>query len=166
MDGQARRRARGRDRRRRRRDRRSRRSRCPPTTPSSSRPQAVRDRGRAGVPDPALDDRRRRPRLDDVLEHRERRRSRSSMSRLRPWLTADRAGDDRRPRPVHGGLVRRVPDRRAAAGRLETRAEVYEKALNPVTGWMRRDEVAASRTSSPNPADPATLVASTNGRRE
>ncbi len=30
-----------------------------------------------------------------------------------------------------------------------TRAQVYEKALNPVTGWLRRDEVRRLENLSP-----------------
>ena len=34
-----------------------------------------------------------------------------------------------------------------------TRAEVYEKALNPVTGWLRRDEVRRLENLEPETAD-------------
>ena len=33
-----------------------------------------------------------------------------------------------------------------------TRAQVYEKALNPVTGWMRRDEVRRLENLDPETA--------------
>ncbi len=49
----------------------------------------------------------------------------------------------------------------------KTRAEVYEKALDPITGWLRRDEVRRLENLEPEPADvqrPAmTLIPTTNG---
>jgi HK97 family phage portal protein len=47
-----------------------------------------------------------------------------------------------------------------------TRAEVYEKALNPVTGWMRRDEVRRAENLPPEEAQSGldeVPVPSTNG---
>ncbi len=43
-----------------------------------------------------------------------------------------------------------------------TRASVYEKALNPLTGWMNRDEVRALEEMEPNGEDGARAVEGSN----
>ena len=45
-----------------------------------------------------------------------------------------------------------------------TRAQIYEKALNPVTGWMRRDEVRRLENLEPEPDALGLPEASTNGQ--
>jgi HK97 family phage portal protein len=48
-----------------------------------------------------------------------------------------------------------------------TRAQIYEKALNPTTGWMRRDEVRARENLEPEPAGlqlDTSTTAATNGQ--
>jgi phage portal protein BeeE len=45
-----------------------------------------------------------------------------------------------------------------------TRAQVYEKALNPVTGWLRRDEVRRLENLEPETAEQTELgIPETNG---
>lgn len=86
------------------------------------------------------------------------------MLSLRPWLTVieQSLGSDRDlfsaslfPEFLIDGLLR---------ADSKTRAEMYEKALDPVSGWMRRDEVRRLENLEPETAaDIATLVAQTNG---
>ena len=65
---------------------------------------------------------------------------------LRPWLVLIEQAISADPDLCSPERLRRVPDRRAAAGRLEDEGrDVYALALDPLTGWMTRDEVRRLR---------------------
>ena len=83
---------------------------------------------------------------------------------LRPWLVLveqamsgdpDLSSQNQYVEFLLDGLLR---------GDSMTRAQVYEKALNPVTGWLRRDEVRRLENLEPEtPGQLAGLMAKTNG---
>lgn len=82
---------------------------------------------------------------------------------LRPWLVqieqAISADRDLCP----GGLyVEFLIDALLRADSM-TRANVYEKALNPVTGWMTREEVRRLENLEPETSTPVASAAQTNG---
>lgn len=90
---------------------------------------------------------------------------------LRPWLVvieqAISADSDLCPGSVY---VEFLLDSLLRAD-SKTRAEVYTAALDPITGWMRRDEVRRLENLDPEGADAADaadalLQTSTNGRKE
>ncbi|MBA2357829.1 MAG: phage portal protein [Actinobacteria bacterium] len=86
---------------------------------------------------------------------------------LRPWLTCieQAIGADRDL--FAGSLYAEFLLDALLRADSATRAAVYTQALNPVTGWMRRDEVRRLENLEPEPADvqrPAmTLIPTTNG---
>jgi HK97 family phage portal protein len=84
---------------------------------------------------------------------------------LSPWLTLIEqaiSGDpDLSPQSV---FVEFLLDN-LLRGDPATRAEVYTKALDPITGWMTREEVRRLENLSPEPVitSPPPVVAATNG---
>jgi HK97 family phage portal protein len=82
---------------------------------------------------------------------------------LRPWLVlieqslsadADLFASNQYAEFVLDGLLR---------SDALTRAAVYEKALNPVTGWMNREEVRRLENLDPEPAGRPAPTAALNG---
>src|SRR5262249_6655031 len=81
---------------------------------------------------------------------------------LRPWLITIEQAISADADICPGGLyVEFLLDAVLRADSL-SRAAVYEKALNPVTGWMRRDEVRRLENLEPDPTAAAPLPAATN----
>ena len=123
----------------------SRRSGCPPTTRSSSRPGRLTatEIARAFRIPPWMIAAGGRE-LADVLERREPDADFVMLS-LRPWLTViEQALAADRDLFSASLFLEFLMDGLLRAD-SKTRAEIYTQALDPLTGWMRRDEVETPR---------------------
>jgi HK97 family phage portal protein len=82
---------------------------------------------------------------------------------LRPWLVAveQALSADRDLCP--GGLYVEFKIDALLRADSATRADVYTKALDPITGWMTRDEVRHLENLEPETSPPAASAAQTNG---
>ena len=124
------------------------------TTASSSSSAGSPPRRSPRLPDPAAHARRPDRRLADLQQRR------AGVDRVRPLLAhavaaPDRAGDLRRPATSPSSASSSSSRSTACcAPTPKTRAEVYSRALDPITGWMTRDEVRRLEDLPPEPAAP------------
>jgi HK97 family phage portal protein len=90
------------------------------------------------------------------------------MLSLRPWLTViEQALTADRDLFGPSSFCEFLIDGLLRADSM-TRAQIYEKALDPITGWMRRDEVRRLENLEPEPTSgglniPPVVTATTNG---
>jgi HK97 family phage portal protein len=77
------------------------------------------------------------------------------MYSLRPWLTAIEQALSADRDLFSANLYAEFLIDGLLRADSKTRSEVFEKALNPVTGWMRRDEVRRLENLEPEPATAA-----------